>query len=92
MRRTIIIVDERSLDTGEAGPTDKKNSLFTSLAATRMFRTSDSTSRIVLVSDDLPKQEAQDVTLARKAALADAVGTPVDFGNSEIVMVGKGGQ
>ena len=91
MRRTIIIVDERSLDTGKLAATDKKNSLFTSLAATRMFRTSDSTSRIVLVSDDLPKQEAQDVTLARKAALADAAGTPVDFGNSEIVMVGKGG-
>lgn len=91
MRQTFIIVDERSLDTGEPAATDKKNSLFTSLAATRMFRTSDSTSRIVLVSDDLPKQEAQDVVSARKAALADAAGTPVDFGNSEIVIVGKGG-
>lgn len=91
LRQTFIIVDERSLKNEQPPEADEKNSLFASLAASRIFRTDATTSRIVLVSDDLPKPEVHDAASARKAALADAAKTPVDFGNSEVVVIGKGG-
>lgn len=74
-----------------AAPGDK-NPLMASLAATnRIFRKTGTVPRVVLVSDGLPQPTAQDVVAARQEALAEAAHTPVDFGDAEVMAIGKGG-
>ncbi len=75
----------------EAAPSEK-NPLLASLAATnRIFRKIGTVPRVVLVSDGLPLPAAQDVAAARHEALTEAARTPVDFGNAEVMVIGRGG-
>lgn len=71
---------------------EDKDSLFASLASTgQIFRSTEVTPRIVLVSGDFTKPAQADVVAARKAALDDASKAPVDFGNAEVIALGPGG-
>ena len=78
---------------GKPGPSsDGKDSLFASLAGTgQIFRSTDVTPRVVIVSNHLPKPAAPQAEAARRNALEEAGKAPVDFGNAEIIVLGQGG-
>ena len=78
--------------TTPATASGEKNPLLSSLAATsRIFRKTDTVPRVVLVSDELPQPTVQDIVAARQEALAQAARTPVDFGDAEVMAIGRGG-